>query len=51
MFKAKIYTPPTDKPAGRYLIIFFIRKEFIAAMPISARDMTDSEKKYYERQK
>ncbi|MDQ3636329.1 MAG: BrnT family toxin [Acidobacteriota bacterium] len=36
---------------GRYLVIFFIRKEKIAALPISARDMTKSERKYYERQK
>ena len=35
---------------GRYLIVFFIRKEPAAALPISARDMTDSERKYYERQ-
>lgn len=35
---------------GRYLIVFFIRKEQTAARPISARDMTDSERKYYERQ-
>ena len=34
---------------GRYLVIFFIRKE-TAALPISARDMTDSERNYYERQ-
>ena len=32
------------------LIIFFIRKEQTAALPISARDMTDAERKYYERQ-
>ncbi len=36
---------------GRYLVVFFIRKEKIAALPISARDMTKLEKKYYERQK
>ena len=35
---------------GRYLMIFFIRKEQTAALPISARDMSDSERKYYERQ-
>ncbi|HEX8097434.1 MAG TPA: BrnT family toxin [Pyrinomonadaceae bacterium] len=35
---------------GRYLIAFFIRKELTTALPISARDMTDSERKYYERQ-
>ena len=32
--------------AGRYLVVFFINKG-VAAMPISARDMTDSERKYY----
>jgi len=35
--------------SGRYLVIFFIRKGN-AALPISARDMTKSERKYYERQ-
>ncbi|OLE55802.1 MAG: hypothetical protein AUG51_01435 [Acidobacteria bacterium 13_1_20CM_3_53_8] len=35
---------------GRYLIVFFIRKEQAAALPISTRDMTDSERKVYERQ-
>ncbi len=37
--------------AGRYLIVFFINKRKIAALPISARDMTISERRYYERQK
>lgn len=36
---------------GRYLITFFIYKKTSAALPISARDMTQSEKRYYERQK
>ncbi|MCA1623079.1 MAG: BrnT family toxin [Acidobacteria bacterium] len=35
--------------SGRFLVVFFIRKAK-AALPISARDMTDSERKYYERQ-
>lgn len=35
---------------GRYLIVLFIRKEQTAALPISARDMTDSERRYYEHQ-
>jgi uncharacterized DUF497 family protein len=35
---------------GRYLIVLFIRKEQTAALPISARDMTESEQRYYERQ-
>jgi uncharacterized protein len=35
---------------GRYLIVFFIHKERTVALPISARDMTDAERRYYERQ-
>lgn len=34
---------------GRYLVVFFIRKYQAAALPISARDMTTSERSYYER--
>ena len=34
--------------AGRYLVVFFIRKYQTAALPISARDMTRSERRYYE---
>ena len=45
-----LYTAYGQTNGGRYLIIFFIRKEQTAALPISARDMTDSERKYYERQ-
>lgn len=37
--------------AGRYLVVFFIRKRASAALPISARDMTDSERSYYDDQK
>lgn len=32
--------------AGRYLVVFFIRKG-TAALPISARNMTASERRYY----
>jgi uncharacterized protein len=35
---------------GRYLIVFFIRKHQTAALPISARDMTSSERRYYEQE-
>jgi uncharacterized DUF497 family protein len=45
-----LYAAYGQTKAGRYLIIFFIRKEQSAALPISAREMTDSERKYYERQ-
>jgi len=37
--------------AGRYLVVFFLRKQQTTAFPISARDMTPSERRYYERQK
>ena len=45
-----LYSAYGQTDAGRYLIVFFIRKEGTAAMPISARDMTDSEERYYDRQ-
>ena len=35
---------------GRYLVVFFIHKSE-AALPISARDMTHSERRYYEKLK
>ena len=44
-----LYTAYGQTNGGRYLIVFFIRKG-TAALPISARDMTDSEQRYYERQ-
>ena len=43
-----LYAAYGQTDAGRYLIIFFIRKG-TAALPISARDMTDSEERYYDR--
>ncbi|CAN5771692.1 hypothetical protein BH20ACI4_BH20ACI4_19610 [soil metagenome] len=46
-----LYAAYGQTDAGRYLIVFFIRKESVAALPISTRDMSDSERKYYERQK
>ncbi len=45
-----LYAAYGQTDSGRYLIVFFIRKEEAAALPISARDMTDSEEKYYDRQ-
>jgi uncharacterized DUF497 family protein len=45
-----LYAAYGQTEGGRYLIVFFIRKEQTAALPISARDMTDSERKYYEQQ-
>jgi uncharacterized DUF497 family protein len=45
-----LYTAYGQTARGRYLIVFFIRKEQTAALPISAREMNDSERRYYERQ-
>lgn len=46
-----LYAAYGQTDSGRYLIVFFIRKDSVATLPISARDMSDSERKYYERQK
>ena len=35
--------------SGRYLIVFFIDKGHGVALPISARDMDDSEREYHDR--
>lgn len=34
---------------GRYLIVFYIRKLSGAFLPMSARDMSNSERKFYEK--
>ncbi len=45
-----LYVAYGQTNAGRYLIVFFIRKNKTSALPISARDMTQSERRYYEQQ-
>ena len=45
-----LYMAYGQSDAGRYLIVFFIRKEQTDALPISERDVTDSEEKYYAKQ-
>lgn len=44
-----IYAVYGQTNAGRYLIVFFIHKSQFAALPISARDMTTTERRYYEK--
>ncbi|MEO0455457.1 MAG: BrnT family toxin [Cyanobacteria bacterium P01_A01_bin.114] len=44
-----VYIAYGQTDAGRYLIVIWIRKNQIAALPISARDMTPKERKHYER--
>jgi uncharacterized DUF497 family protein len=45
-----LYVAYGQTETGRYLSIFFVRKQATAALPISARDMTTSEQRYYEQQ-
>lgn len=42
-----VYAALAQIPSGRYLIVFFITKKRGVALPISARDMDPSERKYY----
>jgi uncharacterized DUF497 family protein len=46
-----LYVAYGQTATGRYLVVFFIRKVQNAALPISARDMTASERRYYHEQK
>ncbi len=46
-----LYVAYGQTDAGRYLIIFFIQKAGNTALPISARGMTDAERRYYSGQK
>ena len=46
-----VYAAYGRSAAGRYLIVLFIFKKPDGAMPISARDMTRSERRYYEKNK
>ncbi len=42
-----VYSALTQIDSGRYLIVFFIRKKYGMILPISARDMDGSERRYY----
>lgn len=46
-----LYVAYGQTDAGRYLAVFFIRKYRAAALPISAREMTKSEQRYYNARK
>jgi uncharacterized protein len=45
-----VYEAFGQTAGGRYLVVFFIHKTG-AALPISARDMTQTERRYYEQHK
>ncbi len=44
-----VYAAMGQTKSGRYLIVFFVRKTTQEALIISARDMTTSERKRYEK--
>lgn len=44
-----VYAALAQTLTGRYLIVFFIDKGRGVALPISARDMDDSERRYHAR--
>ena len=46
-----VYSAMGQTDAGRYLIVFFIRKSNRSALIISARDMTRTERRNYGRQR
>jgi uncharacterized DUF497 family protein len=46
-----VYVAYGQTAAGRYLVVFFILKYQTAALPISARDMTQAERRYYAQQR
>jgi hypothetical protein len=46
-----LYVAYGQTRAGRYLVVFFVRKHSTSALPITARDMTPSERRYYNEQR
>jgi hypothetical protein len=46
-----LYVAYGQTDAGRYLVVFFVHKYQTAALPISSRDMTTAERRYYDQQK
>jgi uncharacterized DUF497 family protein len=46
-----VYAAMSQITGGRYLIVFFIDKKRGMALPISARDMSDAERKYYAKRR
>ncbi len=45
-----LYVAYGQTTSGRYLVVVFVRKRQTAALPISARDMNPSERRYYNEQ-
>jgi len=51
VYGENLYAAMAQIGGGRYLVVFFIGKKHGMALPISARDMDDSERKYYDTHK
>lgn len=46
-----VYAAYGQTASGRYLVVFYIRKLTGSVLPISARNMDDSERRYYGKEK
>ena len=46
-----LYVAYGQTAAGRYLVVFFVGKPRGAVLPISAREMTRAERRYFHEQK
>jgi len=46
-----VYAAYAQSQNGRYLIVIFIKKSDKTILPISARDMDEAERRYYEKNK
>jgi uncharacterized protein len=44
-----VYSALGQTSAGRYLVVFFVRKMTYQALIVSARDMTSAERRRYEK--
>jgi len=44
-----VYSAMGQTSTGRYLVVFFVRKKSQQALILSARDMTDRERRRYEK--
>lgn len=47
----QVYAAYGRTSGGRYLMVFFILKRRATALPISAREMTRAERRYFDAQK
>jgi uncharacterized DUF497 family protein len=46
-----VYVAYGQTTAGRYIVVIFIFKKPDCALPVSARDMSHSERRYYEKKR